>query len=356
MSDIKELLNKVHNADHPDPADIEHLLAADSHEEISGILDFADSVRKNNIGDGVLLRGIVEFSNYCRNSCLYCGINRTNSNLTRYRMLIGEITAAVGTIALSGIKTVVLQSGEDNGLDASWLSGLIRKIKSGFDIRVTLSVGERSKEEYSAWKEAGADRFLLKIETTDEDIYAALHPGMSLKNRIECLKNLKGLGYETGSGNIVGLKGQTLGSIARDILFFKDTGLDMIGIGPFMPHQETLLSEESPGDLEMTLKTIALTRIVTKDTNIPATTAIGSMERDCRADALKAGANVLMPNFTPNPYKQLYDIYTGRRCSDEPQGACNGCMERIINSIGRKIDYSKGDRLCTGHRQVTVCI
>jgi biotin synthase len=356
MSDTKELLKKVHDSDYPDPADIERLLAADSHKEIGEIFDFADSVRENNVGDGVLLRGIVEFSNYCRNSCLYCGINSANSNLIRYRMPIGEIMAAVETIALSGIKTVVLQSGEDDGLDVSRLSGLIRRIKSGFDIRVTLSVGERSMEEYRAWKEAGADRFLLKIETTDENIYASLHPGMSLKNRIECLKNLKDLGYETGSGNIIGLRGQTPESIARDILFFKDMGIDMIGIGPFMPHQETLLSKESPGDLEMTLKTIALTRIVTKDTNIPATTAIGSMKRDCRADALKAGANVLMPNFTPRPYKQLYDIYTGRRCSDEPQGACNGCMERIVSSIGRKIDYSKGDRQCTLHRQVTACI
>jgi biotin synthase len=208
---------------------------------------------------------------------------------------------------------------------------------------VTLSVGERARQDYKLWSQKGADRYLLKIETTDKVLYESLHPGMSFDNRINCLRDLKDLGYQTGSGIIIGLKGQTFVSIARDILFFKDWDLDMIGIGPFIPHQATELGGELPGSAELTIKTVALTRIVTKNALLPATTALGSLGKDFRVDALKAGANVLMPNFTPLRYRKLYEIYPGKKCIDEPVGACPSCMETLARSIGRRIDYSKGD-------------
>jgi biotin synthase len=240
---------------------------------------------------------------------------------------------------------VVLQSGEESGLDAHWLKDIISEIKLRFDSAITLSVGERRQKDYKIWKEAGADRYLLKIETSDKRLYQSLHPGMSFKERVNCLRGLKKLGYQVGSGNIIGLKGQTLATIAEDILFFKNEEFDMLGIGPFIPHPMTPLSAEVKGDLKLTLKTVALTRIVTRYAHLPATTALGSLKDDYRAQALCAGANVLMPNFTPQPYRRLYEIYPGKRCIDEPSGSCGSCMELMAASIGRTIDYSRGDAL-----------
>jgi biotin synthase len=345
MSKTNEILNKVYTAYLPEVEDIIFLLSLKSEEEIVELFNFADKVRKENLGDGILLRGIVEFSNYCRNTCFYCGLNKNNSRIKRYRLSKQEVLDSVDQIAKSGIKTVVLQSGEEEDLHPIWLSEIIAEIKSKLGIAVTLSVGERSYADYQLWKEAGADRYLLKIETTDPKLYALLHPGMNFENRVRCLKDLKQLGYQTGSGNIIGLKGQTLETIANDILFFKKEELDMIGIGPFIAHPGTELALEKRGDATLTLITIAVTRIVTKYPNIPATTALGSLGKDYRIEGLKTGANVLMPNFTPQPYRKYYEIYPGKRCVEEPVGACGFCMEGIAESIGRYIDYSVGDIL-----------
>lgn len=340
-----EILDKVYSAYLPEREDIEYLLSLTAEAEINALFDFADKVRKEYLGDGILLRGIVEFSNHCRNTCFYCGLNKNNTRIKRYRLSKQEVLDSVDYIVKSGIKTVVLQSGEEDDLNPNWLSEIIAEIKSKFGIAVTLSVGERSYTDYKLWKEAGADRYLLKIETSDPKLYASLHPGMSFENRVRCIKDLKQLGYQTGSGNIIGLKGQTIETIANDILFFKKEELDMIGIGPFISHPGTELALEKRGDALLTLKTIAVTRIVTKYPNIPATTALGSLGKDYRIEGLKAGANVLMPNFTPQPYRQYYEIYPGKRCVEEPVGACGFCMEGIADSIGRYIDYSVGDTL-----------
>jgi biotin synthase len=287
----------------------------------------------------------VEFSSFCQNDCFYCGLRKKNRTLNRYRLDHDEILKSIDLITSCNIKTVVLQSGEDNELDAEWLAELVRKIRSSCDIAVTLSVGEYSKADYKLWKEAGADRYLLKIETTDEKLYSGLHPGMSFENRLQCLKDLKDLGYQVGSGIIVGLPDQTAESLARDILFFQDQDLDMIGIGPFIPHERTPLAKSSRGELMLTLKALALTRIVTRNSHLPATTALGSLGDDHRIEALEAGANILMPNFTPAPYRKLYEIYPGKRCVEEPTGSCAACMDVIARSIGRYIDYSRGDSL-----------
>ncbi|MCX7919659.1 MAG: [FeFe] hydrogenase H-cluster radical SAM maturase HydE [bacterium] len=345
MSKIDEILSIVYSKYFPEQEDIISLLSLKAESELEALFNFADKVRKEYVGDGILIRGIIEFSNYCRNACCYCGLNRKNSRIKRYRLSKHEILNSVEQVVRAGIKTVVLQSGEDNDLNPDWLSEIIAEIKAKFTIAVTLSVGERSYAEYRLWREAGADRYLLKIETSDPELYQTLHPGMSFENRFRCIKQLKQLGYQTGSGNIIGLKGQTLETIANDILFFKQEGLDMIGIGPFISHPGTELANEINGDALLTLKTIAITRIVTKYPNIPATTALGSLGHDYRIEGLKSGANVLMLNFTPFPYRKYYEIYPGKRCVEGPVGASGFWMESLANSIGRYIDYSIGDTI-----------
>ena len=317
--------------------EIERLLSLEDGKPLRELYRLADKIRHQYAGDAILLRGLVEFSNYCGKNCYYCGLNAANKALERYRLTKEEILGSVAQIAAAGIKTVVLQSGEDPALKPEWLAGLVKEIKSKYKIAVTLSVGERPRSDYKLWKDAGADRYLLKIETSDKTLYNSLHCGMDFENRLRCLRDLKDLGYETGSGIMVGLPGQTLRSIAADILFFKEWDFDMIGIGPFIPHGKTSLAEAAPGDVNLVLKTLALTRIVTKRANLPATTALGSLGKDYRVEGLKAGANVLMPNFTPAPFKKLYEIYPNKRCISESTGACAPCMGSLAASIGRTI-------------------
>ena len=346
MSRLDDILNRLYRAEVPDRADIIALLSLEDPAQIERLIEFADDVRKEHVGDGVLLRGIVEFSNHCNNNCAYCGLKKDNESLARYRLTADEILGCIESIYNSGIRTVVLQAGEEDSCDAAWLADVVKAIKQRFDMAITLSVGERSYEDYKLWREAGADRYLLKIETTDKHLYSTLHPEMSFDNRVECLKILKSLGYQTGSGCMVGLAGQTVETLADDILYFAREKFDMLGIGPFIPHQDTPLKDAAAGKLEMVFKMLAVTRIVTKDTHMPATTAVGSIGGgDKRTKALASGANVMMPNYTPQPYKKLYEIYPGKRCIDEPSGACANCMEGLANSIGRHIDYSRGDSL-----------
>ncbi len=345
MSKTDLILKRIYDADIPDSKDLEYLLSLKNDAALCKLFCFADEVRAEFAGPGVLLRGIVEFSSFCRNACLYCGLNRNNRNLQRYRLTSKEILGSIARLSAAGIKTVVLQSGEDDALDYLWFAGIIQEIKAKFSIAITLCLGERTLREYKVWRRAGADRYLLKIETSDRKLYESLHPGMSFPNRLRCLRQLRELGYQVGSGNIIGLKGQSLKHIAGDIIFFKQNNFDMIGIGPFIPHQRTKLSSQSRGDTRLTLKTLALTRIVTKYPHLPATTALGSQEEDYRVDGLKIGANVLMPNFTPLKYKALYEIYPGKRCISEESRTCLGCLKKKVNSIGRELDYSRGDSL-----------
>ena len=348
MSKLGGLLNIIYTASLPEPEDLEQVLSLNGRGELNELFSFADSVRKNFCGDGIILRGIIEFSNFCSRECAYCGLNKNNRKLERYRMNKDELFKAVEYLASRNIKTVVLQSGEDQGLDALWLRDAILEIKSRFNIAVTLSLGERGMADYTIWREAGADRYLLKIETSDELLYSAMHPQMDFKQRLDCLDLLRKMGYQVGSGNIIGLPGQTLKTIAQDIIFFKRGDFDMIGIGPLIPHQYTQLAGQQKGDVALSLKTIALTRIVTKNAHIPATTALGSLDKDYRPDGLKCGANVLMPNFTPQPFRKLYEIYPQKRCVNEPVGACNLCVDSMAKSLVRFIDYAKGDSLKEG--------
>ena len=304
----------------------------------------ADEVRKQYVGDAIHLRGLIEFSNHCKRDCEYCGLRRSNQNVVRFRMTLPEILDTAILSRNLGIQTVVLQSGEDSAYSIEDLCSLVRDIKK-LDLAITLSIGERSHEDYARLREAGADRFLLRFETSDPSLFARLKPDSSYKQRFQCLESLKSLGYQVGSGTMVGLPGQSIDSIADDILRFKELDLDMIGIGPFIPHPETPLRGCVGGTIDLVLRTTALTRIVTRDTHIPATTATGTIDATGRQKALRCGANVIMPNMTPAPYRKNYLIYPGKICISETPGKCSMCVEGMATELGRTIGRDAGHSL-----------
>lgn len=301
----------------------------------------ADRVRHDAVGDEVHLRGLIEFSNICRNDCLYCGIRRSNGRVKRYRMTDEELVETARRAAVLGFQTIVLQSGEDLHFDQTRMCRIIEQIKR-LDVALTLSIGERDYADYKAFRDAGADRYLLRIETTDTDLYHRLNPGMSWQRRHECLLMIRELGYELGSGIMVGQPGQSVTSIADDLLYFKDLGIDMAGIGPFIPHPDTPLATEAGGTLELALRTMAVMRLLMPDINIPATTAMESLHPQGRIMALQAGANVVMPNVTEGEYRRLYELYPGKICVNDTPAHCRSCIGLKIQSIGRTIGKGWG--------------
>ncbi|OGI00857.1 MAG: [FeFe] hydrogenase H-cluster radical SAM maturase HydE [Candidatus Melainabacteria bacterium GWF2_37_15] len=303
----------------------------------------ADRVREKYVGNEVHLRGLVEFSNICKQNCFYCGLRRDNKNIERYKLEPQTIIEFAQKAASYGYKTMVLQSGEGDYYNIEQMCHIIREIKK-LDVAITLSIGEKTEEEYFAYKQAGADRFLLRIETTDEELYKKLHPGMSLENRKNCLKNIRKAGLELGTGCLVGLPGQTLESLADDILYFKKLNADMIGIGPFIPNENTPLRDEAGGTFELSLKVMAITRLLLPDINIPATTAMETLDPNGRLIALQSGANVVMPNVTEGEYRKLYELYPGKICVNDTPAHCRSCITGKIASIGRSVSNAKGFR------------
>ena len=301
----------------------------------------ADEVREKYVGNEVHLRGLIEVSNICKCNCKYCGLRKDNSELERYRLSIEEAYDFAKKAKEYGYKTVVLQSGEDSYYSVERLVKLLQDIKK-LDLAITLSIGERPYEEYKAFKEAGADRYLIRIETTDKELYKKMHPNMSFEIRVRCLKDLKTLGYEVGTGCLVGLPEQTIESLANDILFFKEIDADMIGIGPFIPNQNTPLKDAKGGTFEMALKVMALTRILLPTINIPATTAMETLNPNGRLIALQSGANVVMPNLTEGDYRRKYEIYPGKICVGDTPAHCRGCISGKIQSIGRTVSTDYG--------------
>lgn len=303
----------------------------------------ADRVRRTYVGDEVHLRGLIEFSNICKQNCLYCGLRRDNKNIKRYRLEPDVIVDFAVKAKSYGYRTVVLQSGEDEWFDVATMTYIIKQIKE-LDLAITLSVGEKPREVYQAYREAGADRYLLRIETTDKELYKKLDPGMDWDNRARCLNDLKELGFELGSGSMVGLPGQTVESLADDILFFKEIDADMIGIGPFIPNPDTPLAAESGGTFALSTKVMAMTRLLLPDINIPATTAMESLHPQGRVLALQRGANVVMPNVTEGEYRQLYLLYPGKICINDTPAHCRVCITGKIQGIGRRISETHGYR------------
>ena len=323
----------------PDRAEIVRLLSDEQNQD--DLFKKADTVRREYVGDEVHLRGLIEFSNICRNNCMYCGIRRDNPQLKRYRMSKEELIDTARKAAEMGFKTIVMQSGEDMWFSRDVMCRIVEAIKK-FDVAITLSVGERPYDDYKAWFEAGADRYLMRIETTDKDLYHRLDPNMSWQHRHECLMALKEIGYELGSGIMVGLPQQSVETIADDLLYLKEIGVDMAGIGPFIPHPQTPLKNEKGGTLDLARRTMAVMRLLLPDINIPATTAMESLHPRGRILALQSGANVVMPNVTEGEYRRLYELYPGKICVNDTPLHCKTCIGAKIMSIGRTVGVGYG--------------
>jgi biotin synthase len=313
-------------------------------------------VRRESVGDEVHLRGLVEFSNHCRRTCAYCGMNAGHSGLVRYRMDADEILDSARRARDFGYGTVVLQSGEDPGLEPEWLAGVVRRIKSETGLAVTLGVGERGRADYALWHKAGTDRYLLRFETSNPALFARIHSGgdSSLDARLERLRWLGELGYEVGSGVMVGIPGQTFDDLAGDLELFRKMDFDMIGIGPYLAHPNTPLgaraeavrtatSDQAPADELTANKMVALARIACPHANLPATTALATINRaEGRENALRRGANVVMPNLTPVKYRSLYEIYPAKACIAETATQCRECQHARIRRLGRKLGRGPG--------------
>jgi len=323
----------------------------------------ADTLRRDLVGDEVHLRGLIEISNYCVRHCRYCGINACSAGISRYRMSREEILGCAIEAARLGYGSVVMQAGEDPGLTGDFVSGLIREIKSSTGLAITLSLGERSDDELLAWKEAGADRYLLRFETSDPSLYDRIHPSLpgKVSDRFAQLQRMRDMGYEIGTGVMVGIPGQSWETLAQDIDTFRYYDMDMIGVGPFLPSPHTPLGgpdasefyldadRQVPNDELTTLKVVALTRLVCPEANIPSTTALATIDpASGRELGLTRGANVVMPNVTPPQYRVLYEIYPGKACVHETAAVCQSCMDRRIRSIGRVFGKGPGGRRTRG--------
>ena len=333
-----------------DPARLESLWAA------------ADETRHRHVGDEVHLRGLIEISNHCVRACGYCGLRAANREIERYRMSADEILACAHNAEVWGWGTVVMQSGEDYGLKTAWIADVVRRIKKETGLAVTLSFGERPEEDLAVWREAGADRYLLRFETSDDELYKLIHPDLPGRrsDRMEILRTLQRLGYEAGSGIMVGIPGQTYASVADDIDLFRGMDLDMIGIGPYISHPETPLGDQSwareipageqiPGDELTVYKVVALTRLVCPEANIPSTTALATINKiDGREQGLQRGANIVMPNLTPPEYRVKYEIYPDKACVNETAEMCRGCLQGRVESIGRVVGSGPGGRRRAG--------
>ena len=317
----------------------------------------ADDTRQRFVGGEVHLRGLIEFSNYCVRLCAYCGLRAPNDGLRRYRMSAEEILACARQAVSFGYGAVVLQSGEDPGTRADWMADLIRRIKAETPLAITLSLGERSDEDLAAWRAAGADRYLLRFETSNRALYDRLHPPRpgTRSDRLAILARLRELGYEVGSGVMIGIPGQTYDDLARDIALFGELDLDMIGVGPYLIHPDTPLGDpdfrplvpgdqQVPGDELTTYKVIALARLVCPRANIPSTTALATLNRRSgRELGLVRGANVVMPNLTPPKYRVLYEIYPNKACLLETAEGCSTCLNERIEALGRQVGKGRGD-------------
>lgn len=319
-------------------------------EDFSPVYHEADRIRKEVKGDDVFVRSIIEFSNYCTRQCKYCGINCLNENVTRYRMSLAEIVDTAAQAIAAGYKTIVLQSGEDpyfNGGNAKLLGEVvsaIRALPTAYEpepdgsqpiLDITLSTGELPYEDLLYLKECGATRYLLRHETSDPKLYAFLHPCGTLENRIQCLRNIKKLGYATGSGFMVGLPGQTLASIADDVILLETLECDMAGIGPFISSPDTPLEGYPNGETELTKRAVALCRIHCPELNLPVTTALGVLNPQELKDAFSCGANVIMKKVTPTKYKESYKIYPSEveetRIIEDRE-----TLDNMIRSLGRR--------------------
>lgn len=329
--------------------DLIYLMKVEEPEELQAIFDKAYEIKKTEIGQKVYYRGLIEFSNYCVKNCYYCGIRKDNIDVERYHMTKEEIMQSVRWIYANGYGSVALQSGERQDPQfTDFVEDIIKEIKKVGNIGITLSLGEQNEETYKRWFDAGAHRYLLRIESSTKSIYDSIHPNDELhafETRVGCLKTLKKVGFQVGTGVMIGLPNQTEEDLVNDILFYKNNDIDMIGMGPYIPHNDTPMGQKElniPSKqkrVELGLKMIALTRIFLKDVNIAATTALQGLDPMGREKGLKAGANILMPITTKDEHRAKYQLYNDKPCIDDNAEKCKSCLEGRIKSVGDEIMY-----------------
>ncbi len=317
----------------------------------------ADRVCRENYGGKVYLRGLIEFSNYCSQDCFYCGIRRSNAVVNRYRLDDDEIVSTVAEGYRYGFRTFVLQSGEDPFFTTERLCRLVGKIKSARgDMAVTLSAGIRSRESFRALKQSGCDRYLIRFETSDPELHRYLRGGITLSRRLRALADLRDLGFEVGSGFMVGLPGETEEIRVKNALLCQEYGFDMVGIGPFIPHPGTPLAGAVQQPVELALRAVALVRLLLPQANLPATTAAGTLDADGREKMLSAGANVLMPNITPVRYKKDYLLYPNKICIEESGFECIDCLSDKVAFIDKELSFERGDSLSHAGKREFVAV
>ena len=341
---------------------VEHWLREEDEARLETLWAAADETRRRFVGDEVHLRGLIEVSNHCVRGCTYCGIRAANRGVERYRVPEDVVLACAHRAVEFGYGTLVMQSGEDYGIETEWMARVLRRIRSETSISaITLSLGERPDEDLAAWREAGADRYLLRFETSDPELYRRIHPDLPgrVSDRLAILRRLTELGYEAGTGIMVGIPGQTVSSIADDIELFRGFDMDMIGLGPYLPHPATPLGQEferrraagdwppdqAPNTELMTCKVLALTRLARPDANLPATTALSLVNKaGGRAHGLQRGANVVMPNLTPPEERLKYEIYPEKAAVHETAEAINASLMALLAQLGRAVGTGAGGR------------
>lgn len=305
----------------------------------------AKKIREEHFGNQIYVRGLIEFTNYCKNDCYYCGIRRSNPNAERYRLTMEQILECTDTGYELGFRTFVLQGGEDGYYTDERLEEIIKAIKEKHpDCALTLSLGERSRKSYELFYQAGADRYLLRHETADANHYQRLHPEeMSYQHRMNCLKELKDIGYQVGCGFMVGSPGQTEETLAEDMLFIQEFQPHMVGIGPFVPHHETPFGREPGGTVEDTLYLLSLIRILEPTVLLPTTTALGTIDPRGREKGILAGANVVMPNLSPTNVRKKYELYDNKICTGDEAAECRSCLSNRMKTIGCELVTHRGD-------------
>ena len=342
---MKSIIDKLAGTGDLTNEEFRLLLGAMSESDTEYLYAAARTVREREYGRDVYLRGLIEFTNYCKNNCYYCGIRCGNPNAERYRLSDEQILGCCAQGYELGFRTFVLQGGEDPYYTDERMVPLVSEIRRRFpDCAITLSIGERSRESYQALFDAGADRYLLRHETANEQHYAVLHPPeLSIRHRKKCLFTLREIGYQVGAGMMVGAPGQTTDYLIEDLRFLQEFRPHMIGIGPFLPHKDTPFKNEPQGSYSLTLRLLSILRLLFPKVLLPATTALGTIHPQGRENGILAGANVIMPNLSPTSVRGKYLLYDGKICTGDEAAECHGCMERRMERIGYRVVVSRGD-------------
>ncbi|MBO4738964.1 MAG: [FeFe] hydrogenase H-cluster radical SAM maturase HydE [Bacteroidales bacterium] len=343
---IKSLINTLERQHILDKSEFVELIKNFENQEISDYLfEKAVAIRQKHYGNAVYVRGLIEISNHCRNNCYYCGLRAENKKIERYRLDKETILACCEEGYNLGFRTFVLQGGEDRFYTETMLIDIVSSIRKAYpDCAITLSLGEMSYETYLALYQAGANRYLLRHETANADHYALLHPvQLSEKNRKQCLENLKKIGYQVGTGFMVGSPFQTFEHLAEDLLYIARLQPQMVGIGPFIPHHQTPFADKEKGSVQLTLFLLSILRLMLPTVLLPSTTALGTLDPQGREKGILAGANVVMPNLSPVAVRKKYEIYDNKICTGEEAAECKFCLHRRMESIGYQIVVDRGD-------------